>query len=83
VLLRLSQEINESTKTDISSTSIVYGERDCAIICLNEFTAKRLDPLDIRRQLWPNSTEERIEVKFIKIESNIQNIDIDSRFGVE
>lgn len=38
----------------ITDHNIGYGANDCLIQCLNEKFNMRLDPMDIRRKIWPN-----------------------------
>ena len=40
----------------INHGRVEYGANDCLFFCLNEATGKRLEPMGIRREIWPEKS---------------------------
>jgi hypothetical protein len=40
-------------KIDSASHGVAYSSLDCIFVCLNEETGMNLDPIEIRKQIWP------------------------------
>jgi hypothetical protein len=41
-------------KIDMRNHNVVYTDTDCLILCLNEVTGRRIEPIDIRKKIWPD-----------------------------
>lgn len=46
-----------------SDHEVIYGKRDCVLICLNEYTKKNIKPGDVRARVWPGIPRHMLETK--------------------